>query len=713
MMLRTADNEYIQVPDVEVERQAKLFQSIGDTSGDFSYEFEIDNNSDNLDKLGIISPVDGFQKTIYTVSDVALLDDEGSVLYMGYVRVQSIQDTIALSFFSGNNNWFSVMVGDLIDLDLSSYIIEKNLTNIIASWNNNDGIVFPLMNTGSVGNRSRSNWTLEDYQPFIYVKNIISECFRQAGLKISGELLDDWRYQHLITSTIDVTIQQELEDRKVNVSKIIDQVISTAPTYEVLELEVENFVGTHSNWDNVNYRYVADVPMIVQTTTTITNTGGGGSQGITVRLLINGTTEVDGFSRGNNDTFTINSPRIRGGVIKPIFLDSGDYLDIQLTSVASSNTITSAQFEVRPIKILEINPVTLLPKISRIDFVTEVFKLFNTVIDYDPFTKTVTVDFFKNVIRNDELDISEYIDPSTIRVDYTELIGDYGKENILRYSESDNEIIEKYNDAKDIPYGAGMIESANDFAEDKKDIIDSIFVATPEDSNNPIGTSLPRVEFTTEDYGQEFTATVTNSSGSLFTVTNFVPQVGELINVSDSTVDSYLGNWLIDTVVSPSTFTVDSMPYVSNANVTIRKFNVVQNSMSDQILLLAVPDTALSDFSDYSGISPMYAYFYKPFQNRNIDDYDRSLSFGPVEINNAYQRTMIEDYWGDLGPILQDPIKIYVDAYLPKSVFESITFKQPIRLKTDRFNARFIPNRITGYKNSSSPCTLELIKLGN
>jgi hypothetical protein len=713
MMLRTADNEYIQVPDVEVERQAKLFQSIGDTSGDFSYEFEIDNNSDNLDKLGIISPVDGFQKTIYTVSDVALLDDEGSVLYMGYVRVQSIQDTIALSFFSGNNNWFSVMVGDLIDLDLSSYIIEKNLTNIIASWNNNDGIVFPLMNTGSVGNRSRSNWTLEDYQPFIYVKNIISECFRQAGLKISGELLDDWRYQHLITSTIDVTIQQELEDRKVNVSKIIDQVISTAPTYEVLELEVENFVGTHSNWDNVNYRYVADVPMIVQTTTTITNTGGGGSQGITVRLLINGTTEVDGFSRGNNDTFTINSPRIRGGVIKPIFLDSGDYLDIQLTSVASSNTITSAQFEVRPIKILEINPVTLLPKISRIDFVTEVFKLFNTVIDYDPFTKTVTVDFFKNVIRNDELDISEYIDPSTIRVDYTELIGDYGKENILRYSESDNEIIEKYNDAKDIPYGAGLIESANDFAEDKKDIIDSIFVATPEDSKNPIGTSLPRVEFTTEDYGQEFTATVTNSSGSLFTVTNFVPQVGELINVSDSTVDSYLGNWLIDTVVSPSTFTVDSMPYVSNANVTIRKFNVVQNSMSDQILLLAVPDTALSDFSDYSGISPMYAYFYKPFQNRNIDDYDRSLSFGPVEINNAYQRTMIEDYWGDLGPILQDPIKIYVDAYLPKSVFESITFKQPIRLKTDRFNARFIPNRITGYKNSSSPCTLELIKLGN
>jgi hypothetical protein len=605
------------------------------------------------------------------------------------------------------------MVGDLIDLDLSSYIIEKNLTNIIASWNNNDGIVFPLMNTGSVGNRSRSNWTLEDYQPFIYVKNIISECFRQAGLKISGELLDDWRYQHLITSTIDVTIQQELEDRKVNVSKIIDQVISTAPTYEVLELEVENFVGTHSNWDNVNYRYVADVPMIVQTTTTITNTGGGGSQGITVRLLINGTTEVDGFSRGNNDTFTINSPRIRGGVIKPIFLDSGDYLDIQLTSVASSNTITSAQFEVRPIKILEINPVTLLPKISRIDFVTEVFKLFNTVIDYDPFTKTVTVDFFKNVIRNDELDISEYIDPSTIRVDYTELIGDYGKENILRYSESDNEIIEKYNDAKDIPYGAGLIESANDFAEDKKDIIDSIFVATPEDSKNPIGTSLPRVEFTTEDYGQEFTATVTNSSGSLFTVTNFVPQVGELINVSDSTVDSYLGNWLIDTVVSPSTFTVDSMPYVSNANVTIRKFNVVQNSMSDQILLLAVPDTALSDFSDYSGISPMYAYFYKPFQNRNIDDYDRSLSFGPVEINNAYQRTMIEDYWGDLGPILQDPIKIYVDAYLPKSVFESITFKQPIRLKTDRFNARFIPNRITGYKNSSSPCTLELIKLGN
>lgn len=712
MMLRTADNEYIQVPDVEVERQAKLFQSIGDTSGDFSYEFEIDNNSDNLDKLGIISPVDGFQKTIYTVNDISLLDDEGSVLYTGYVRIQSIQDTITLSFFSGNNNWFSAMSDNISDLDLSDFEIEVNITNITNSWVNTEGVIFPYVNSGAFSTRSYITFTLNDFIPFVYVKDIIKKCFAYSGLKLSGEIVTDWRYEHLITTSNRITTRQEIQDRTVSVSKVADQTITTIGSpYEVVEFELQDSVGTHSNWDSVNFRYTADVPMIIETTISYENTYSG-TFGTGQLLIKNGTEIIDGTS-SPNDEYTFSSPRIQGGIITPIFLDAGDYVDFRIDrrNVADTITVNAASFEIRPVRLLKLFPLNILPQSTQLDFCLDVFKLFNTVIDYDPFTKTVTVDFFKNAIRNDELDISEYIDPSTIRVDYNELIGDYGKLNVLKYTEADNDTIKDYNKTSTYPYGSGIINSENEFVDKEKDILESTFVATPEDNRNPYGISMAKLDFTEIERGQEYTASITNVSGEArFTVSEvFSPVVGEVIEVYDSSDETYLGQWVIDNSVSVTAFEVGGILFSTAVTVRLRRIEIVPKQNSDQVLLLVAPES-------FAGTAA-YAWFYKPQITNtgytNLNDYTKSLSFGENITTLPYQRTMIEDYWADLGPILQDPIKIYVDAYLPKSVFESITFKQPIRLKTDRFNARFIPNRITGYKNSSSPCTLELIKLGN
>lgn len=718
-MLRTANNEFIEVEDVEVERQAKIFQAIGDTAGDFSYEFNIDNNTENLAKLNILSPVDGFQKSIYTVSDIDLCDNDRGVLYKGFVRVSGIDDdNISVSFFSGNNNWFNMMSGEIADLDLTSLQLEINPANIAASWANTSGIIFPFVDLGSISRRSTNNWKIDDFQPFIYVKDAVLECFKQSGLKLSGEILDDWRYNHLITTNgSDNT--DEIEDRKVSVAKSSPQSISEA-TWDVVtfpDFTGVNYPGTL--WDTTNSKFVADCKMIVDVSfnVIVDVTGSSPPNYLILHFYVNGVFkkfaayEDPGLNQriAHSDT---------------LYLEEGDELELRARRTQPSDTaaVESGSIKIVPTRLYKVFANNLLPNTSQVDFVSEVFMLFNTVADYDPFTKTVTVDFFKNVIRREEIDLSEYIDPSTVKIDYTELIETYGKMNVLKYADPSSESIGRYNKDKVYPYGAGAISSDNEFVEEKVNIIESVFCASDMAIKNPFSVLLPRMDFTEEEDGSEFTATITNSAGSLFTVdATFKPVVNDLVNIVTSTNDVYGGQYMIFSVVSPTTFRVTGLHYVSNETVTITKTTISRNNNNDQILLLVEPDVPFSEFApDITDVDiedtntaedPAIAWFYRPMDGNTVDNLDKSLAFDSIPIENAFQRTMIEDYWADLGPILQDPVKPYIDSYLPKAVFESITFKQPLRIKCDQFNSRFYPNRITGYKDSSQPCTLELIKL--
>jgi hypothetical protein len=708
MMLRTVNNEYIEVDDVEVERQAKLFQNIGDTAGDFSYSFSIDANSENLAKLDILSPVDGFQKSIYTINDVSLCDNDGSVIYSGYIRISSITDVVDASFFSGNNNWFSLMTGDLKDLDLTEYEVDIELSSMLDTAEATNGVIFPLINTGAFSTRSIPTFYIDDMQPCIYVKDVILKCFQYSGLKLAGSILSDWRYNRLITTSNRESPSSRIEERTVIVSKLVDQSVTGVST--VIDFEVEDSIGDLGLWSSVANTYTADVPMYLTVVVEIAFTLVGGPITIFVNLLKNGVDLITGTS-----TITPNQEATCNWPVPPnqLKLEAGDTLEVRIRQSGGTVTLTSANMKITPTQILRSYPEGILPEVTQINFCLEVFKIFNTVMDYDPFTKTVTVDFFKDIIRKDEIDISEFIDTSTIKVDYVEALEGYGNINNLQYAEADSTLTDNYKSGKIYPYGSGQIVSDNDFVDNSVNILESIFASTAEDNNNPYGLSMPHVDFTELEFGAEYTATVTNNSGvARFTTTvDSFPILGELIFVYDSTVDSYLGQYPVSLVAADDQFELTDLPYESNATVRIKRARVVTKNNSDQLLLLVLNG---SDANIVGGLLA-YAYFYKPrITNSHVTDIDafsKSLSFGTNDIPLAYQRTMIEDYWADLGPILQDPVKVYVDAYLPKAVFESITFKQPLRLKTDKFNARFFPNRITGYKSSDQPCTLELIKL--
>lgn len=709
-MILKINDTYINVGSVGVNRQAKVFDNIADNAGDFSYNFDIPLTTPNLQALGIDSLVDQLDKSVYTINDVELLNSSGETVYKGYLRVSVVSDSIDASFFSGNNNWFNMITGEMLDLDLTQYDTIINEDNIISSWQNTDGIIFPVINTGEgVTQRSLPTFILDDFHPFIYVKNVINKIFTNSGLKLTGSLFSDPVYDRLITSNNGGVDPLELESRTVKVSKSDVQVINGVR--EVVEFNTEESVGTNSNWSSAQDRYTADVPMRIDATLTLSFAV---ADSLTIEILKNGTTNV-----GELEALTISSIVVN---ISDLFLDTGDYIDVRATdNSAPFSSIGTGRFTITPISISKAFSNSLLPDKSQIDFVTDVFSLFNTVIDYDSFSKTVNVDLFKDVVRESEIDISQYVDPVTARVDYTELISDYGKINNFSYAEHDVDVGNTYNKGRAFKYGSGQLNSGNDYTEPVVDVVDSPFVALPESNLNGTGYSLPKVNYTELEDGEEISANVTLGSGgrALFTVaSSFNPQDNEIFEVFDSTVGIYNGQY-VSIRVSSTAFFLVGLLYTSNATATVRRKEMTINKNEDQLLLISVPNIQTFHISEYFNFFIQNnfenvvatAYFYKPRQNKPYDDYKFSLSFGPNSIPGAYQITMLENYWGDFGEILIDPVKVFIDAKLPKAVYDSITFKQPLRVKTGKFNAQFFPNRITGYEESYLPCELELIKL--
>lgn len=716
-------NEYLEFDaDIDIEKQCKLFEEISSTQGDFSYSFEVPKTTKNVRLLRCPSPNEA-NKLIYSKIDATIDNGDGIPVYYGYIRFESNNSTITCSFFSGNNNWFSLLQGNVKDLALTEYDEDLNATNIADKFGNITGIIYPVINTGVLNTRSYISWTIEDFHAFIYVHDIVKRIFVEAGLKLTGELFTDWTYKHLITTNGNIeTPASELTDRSIKVGRDLTTVYSgdAAPFPLPFNLTTSPyFVGTHSNW--TSYRYTAEIKQVVNANFIGEIVASSDPNPLIILLSIgkNGTEIIveDGGSI-KDLTFTMNLNAT------DIALDDGDYLEVILGHSApapgnGSFTIPFAEFSVTPTYIYRTFAVNPLPDLSKQAWISEIFGMFNTLITYDPFTKTVNVDLFKNVIRREPIDISKYLDTSDITFDYTEFISNYGKLNNFLYSESSAENITKYNNENVIPYGAGQVDSLNEHAEDKVDVIELNAVAVMESTNNPLESFLPELDYMSLEEGDDIEITnVTNVSGvAQFNIAGV--NEGDLIRISGSTIPTYNGDWVASAGDGSTYFRLRGVNYVGDADLTANKLRYNSNNDTDQIYLLSIPSLGVSSFSEESGIyidesfttTVATAYFYKPLQGLDVDAYRQSLSWGPVNIPNAFQLTLLQTYWKDFERILRDPVKPIGQFCFPEAIFRHLDFTRPVRLEIKEFQADLVINRISGYKNSYIQCEVELIKL--
>jgi len=725
-------NEYLDYDEpIDVVRKVKLFEAIGEIQGDFSYQAGAPDTTHNRRLLKLYSPTQS-DKIIYSKIPASIEGEDGVPVHIGYIYIESIKaGVIYFSFFSGNSNWVELLNTPLRDLDWSSYDQLVNQANIISSFGNEEGVIYPLINNGLLGKRGYINLVDDDFRPFIYVKNVIADMLAKNGFKLSGSILKDDVYGHLITSHSEDTISDEdVEEYRSIVFKNTGDVYGNG-TAEQFTFDETSQAGPY--WSSNSY--TAPIRMNVNAKLTFKHQLFGGEATMNINLRRNGFTVATFQAYYNNAQWGGVPYGIKDGTLEYVVtLDVGDVLDYEITVTSSLGSATiyndSTTLIISAVKVFKLYTFSILPEQTCSEFLVSVLSLFNALVTFDEFSKTLNIDLFKDLNNTEPLDISEYIDDDSIEENYTYL--NLGNKNTFVFSGSNNastttlsiddeeeetEDIEQYNNANVLGYGDGEVDTGNTIFPDVE-ILSVPFAPVPEDSNNPFNVSLAKTGFVEAELigDEEDITTVTNSLGiPRFAMDNSegIVQDGFLVRISKSTVPSYNGDWVVSSYTS-TYFTVQGLDFVAitTAKVQVIRINTVK---SDQVILYAVPGVTIDKFTR----SPSWflnetnltlgatAYFNMPHQGLYIDRYKFAVSFGDINAPDHRQLNLISRYWGDFANIANDPVVILVNAYLPLSVYRKIDFKRFVYLKTSKFTGIFYCNKITSYNYS----ILELIKV--
>lgn len=723
MMIKVA-NEFLDFNDlIEMEKQIKLFEDISTTDGDFSYAFELQKTLNNTKILQNPFP-DNISKPVYQKIPAQLLSDSGAELYDGYIRVEGVTEIYRCSFFSGNNNWFSQITGLCSELNMSAYDIDNNEINIIDSWILTDGLVFPLLDHGGLITRSYQQLKIEDFIGCFYVKTIFNKIFAEAGIKIQGELFEDWRYQNLICASN--SKNEELINASTSyVEKNQTQVL---PHNTVVKVTWDNdsvfpfFDGSSDNFNLAAGTWIPPLKMTVNVQLTLVASATGFANLFRIWIHINGSPVVSKAVGGPDGVETSISINVS------IQLQPGDVLEVyqvQVNDDGDAGILHRGTIKITPTYIYRTIASSSVPNWTQQQFVSNVLRIFNVLASYHEASSTLTLNLFEKIKSKDLIDLSELI--SDTEVDYSEFISNYGQRSRFGYREIEFEELKNYNQGKFFKYGQGVIDVNNDFLTPDKDIIKSEF-ANPIAYLNPVfDASLEKTNLIELESGETFQFSDVANDGfgdAAFNIGStgaFI--VGDLVRIENSTNIVYNGDWVIKSLDGVH-LVFNGLPFDTAASGDVAKIDYKYSNSDDVFLFLNVPNYPLVNFSnaamvfDSGTFYPIeitniaIAYFDLINTGRSInEDFIYSLSFGGIDDPLHYQVTMIDSYFHLFTRVLNDPVKLISVAHLPYDVYNRIDFLSPITIKTMETTNMYYMNRISGYKESFLPCDIELIKL--
>jgi hypothetical protein len=564
----------------------------------------------------------------------------------------------------------------------------------------------------------------------IFVKDVFRRIFNKTSIKVNGDLFNDPVFNTLILSR-NTKDQSDIDNRSSYAKNNNNQVVVTPPTDTTTDkiifdndTDYPYFDGSLNNYSTSSYEYTADVKMKVKIEISIKLSFSGGS--ISDQTYI--TTFVNGVYVFSKQATVPTSAF--PSLTYELTLEAGDVVDVRILTItaAGAKTVTisaDSTFKVTPIYLYFVSGKSLVPQWSQSKFVINIMSLFCCICDFEPTSKTLTIDFFNNIKSKEPIDLSDFV--SEPQTDYSEFISLFGKSNLLKYQDSDIDEIKEYNLSQFVEYAAGTINVDNDFLADTQTILESDFQSPVSYINGAFSASLERITFVNlVDNGEnEFTNVVDSSGTARFEVADdSIYRVGELVRVTESSNPSYNGEYVIASVGSGMGFIVLRGVPFENTTVT-GKITKLQHEINnnDSVFLFINTKYKIDNVSRYSRLTNYYigpnqypnvAYAFFNMLNTGLpinDVYNQSLSFGSVNDTLSYQRTIIDTYWGSVSGILNDPVKINSIGHIPKRVFNAVTPLRPIRITTELTDDLYYLNRIGGYNDSHLPCEVDLIKL--
>lgn len=690
MMIKLS-NGYLELNDnITVEKKSKLFDDVSMVQGDFSYSFSIPKTNENVEKIRIFSVNDKLKPWNRKIP-AELQNDSGITLYRGFIKIETDNEVYSASFFSGNTNWMDELDVSLLEFDWSNY--DTSTSEINNSWSNTSGVVFPLTDRGILSTRNTPLFSYDDFQGYIYAKDIVNKLLALNGMKITGDILNDPIYNKLITSSGNNKLfQQEIDRRKVYVGKSGTQLFTTA--FQTVTLTNVSSPFSNSplgNWSTVSSQYTFDesavnyrieVKLIFD-----------GLSYFTLRILKNGTDTVLEKSYNNVKSIvdTFNSEDYLENA------SSGEYIEVQV-GVSSAlfsdrNMVAGSSIRIYPTQFYKVFASTIIPDMTGSTFLSNIFRMLNIIVSYNANNKTITANYFDKVLNSEPIDLSEYI--TITDNNYEEFISDYAKNNLLLWEEGSNDFVEDFNENSILPYASGVIEIDNDFLEDEADLVQMDFAAAWQQSYGFVGLDLPLTDFisVTVKETRNITAVTNSSNNAVFDYdgTTF----NGIARVVDSTIEEYNGDYR---VISAGTTFNGRGAYLGNATGTLQILSVQINN-ADPVFLLNNPN---QDLSQVSGVDEIFVENLVPVTDIAIanflstDNYIGSLSFEDLK----------PLYFNNTEKILNNGVKCFGSGNIPESVYLQLDFLRTVRVN----DTVYYINKISGYTGSNNNVVLELIK---
>ena len=483
--------------DIASTIAANRFQSIATRSGNYTNEISLpltNNNLSAVEHLNQLNAGSDFDKRFAK----AAIYEQGSIVVLGFCQLIDIQDNIKMRIFSGNADWITRLSGRLMsEIDLSDLDHTFNNATVNSLRNNTQGFVYPNAWYGAFA-RDEAKWSLSDFFPAVYYKEIITRIYKSIGLTVSGSLLDDELFNKsvvpftndkIVTRAEDYVFQIPLMDSNIPDSGSTITAVGPAVIYGLFP----GIVAASNDPVGMLFPAVTTGTLADAAHVYISETHAGYVFFFDIEFTASTTGKflirlVD-KSNGNviSDGSLAMVPGLNTGTIFiPASINQGTFVTVEFgADFDTSGVVSSISSTIRlesdrdytfrgncfPDTIMHMNQV-LPQNIKQTDFLLHVFNQFSVLATADSVDNKVYLNKFDDVYSNigNAIDITNFIDHSTKpRVEFK--FGDYGQKNWYRYASDEKDL--------NLPlyYGDGFLSCQKQGIQAESDVFQSVFAA--------------------------------------------------------------------------------------------------------------------------------------------------------------------------------------------------------------------------------------------
>jgi hypothetical protein len=172
--------------------------------GDGSNRFSLPATSSNRQALGHPDDVNSFDEQPYRKLSARYIQG-GEELINGHALIEEAGDTIEVELYGGNRSFFSEIEGKSIrDIaGLVNYNHVRNNATILASFLNNDGYIYPIVNYNADWNTSSTEFNdrtviIANLLPAMYYHTLLRLIAEEAGYTFIGPRWNDAEMQVML-----------------------------------------------------------------------------------------------------------------------------------------------------------------------------------------------------------------------------------------------------------------------------------------------------------------------------------------------------------------------------------------------------------------------------------------------------------------------------------------------------------------------------------